>query len=147
MMAVQLDGTDQGAAGETLERSRRRRKFWIIGGLAGIGFVAGFMAGFTQPHKVFDPSLSWSPELTLGLAVAWLVAVIGGGLLYARHTDEFEQAWRYKGVAAGACAYVILYPVWLLLWKGGVAPEPMHFVIFLAFMAVTLVASLFYRVR
>lgn len=147
MMVVGLDGADQDASGEALERSRRRRKFWIIGGLAGIGFVAGFVAGFTQPHKLFDPSLSWSPELTLGLAVAWLVAVIGGGLLYARHTDEFELAGSYKAVAAGAGAYIVLYPVWLLLWKGGVAPEPMHFVIFLGFMAVTLIASLFHRVR
>ena len=134
-------------SGEALERSRRRRKYWIIGVLAGIGFVAGFTAGFTQPHRLFDPSLSWSPELTLSLAVAWLVAVIGGGLLYARHTDEVEMANGYKAVAVGAVAYVVLYPVWLLLWKGGVLPEPMHFVIFLAFMAVTMVASLFYRVR
>ena len=134
-------------SGEALERSRRRRKYWIIGVLAGIGFVAGFTAGFTQPHRLFDPSLSWSPALTVSLAVAWLVAVIGGGLLYGRHFDEFELANGYKAAAVGAGAYIVLYPVWLLLWKGGVLPEPMHFVIFLAFMAVTMVASLFYRVR
>lgn len=134
-------------SGEALERNRRRRKYWIVGILAGIGFVAGFVTGFTQPETLFDPTRAWPPELTIMLAVAWLVAVIGGGLLYARHTDEFELAWSYKAVAVGAAAYILLYPVWLLLWKGGVAPEPMHFVLFLGFMAVTMIASLFYRVR
>ena len=137
----------QGATGETLERARRRRKYWLLGVLVGVGFTAGFLSGFTQADGLFDPAQKWPPALGLGLAIAYLVAAVGGGILYSRHTDEFERASQYKAVTLGAGAYIVVYPVWLLLWKSGFVPEPMHFVLYLLFMVTILGASLFYRVR
>ena len=137
----------QGASGETLERSRRRRKFWLLGILVVICFTAGFLSGFTQADRLFDPAHKWPPALGLGLAIAYLVAAVGGGILYSRHTDEFERATQYKAVTLGASAYIVVYPVWLLLWKSGFVPEPMHFIIYLLFMVTILAGSLFYRVR
>ena len=141
------DGADAAASGERLERARRRRKYWIIGTIFVLGFVGGFTAGFTQADDLFDPAHTWPPALAIGLAVFFLVAVSGGGWLYSRQLDEFERTAKYKAVSAAASSYVIVYPVWLLLWKGGLVPEPMHVVIFLVFAAVMMIASLFYRVR
>ena len=135
------------ASGETLERSRRRRKYWIIGTIFVAGFTGGFLSGFTQADHLFDPAHKWPPALGIGLVVAYLVAAVGGGLLYSRHIDEFERLSQYKAVAFGAGAYILVYPVWLLLWKSGFVPEPLHFVIYLLVLATVLAASLFYRVR
>lgn len=137
----------QDASGEMLERARRRRKYWLLGVLVGVGFAAGFLSGFTQADRLFDSTHKWPPALGLGLAIAYLVAAVGGGILYSRHTDEFERAAQYKAVTLGAGAYIVAYPVWLLLWKSGFVAEPMHFVLYLLFIAVVLAASLFYRVR
>lgn len=134
-------------SGEALERSRRSRKVWLIGTLVAVGFVAGFLGGYTQADALFDPAQKWPPALGVGLAILYLVAVIGGGLLLSRFTDEFERMAQYKATTAGAISYIVVYPVWLLLWKSGLVPEPMHFIIYLLFMAVVLIASLFYRVR
>ena len=142
--ASKLEGA---APGEALERSRRRRKLWIIGTIVVAGFAGGFLSGFTQADRLFDATHKWPPALGIGLVIAYLVAAVGGGLLYARHVDEFERMSQYKAVAFGAGAYILVYPVWLLLWKSGFVPEPMHFVIYLLVLATVLAASLFYRVR
>ena len=146
-MMAKANGFRDEQSGEALERSRRRRKLFLLGVLVGGGFAAGFLSGFTQADKLFDPAQKWPPALGLGLAIAYLVAAIGGGLLYSRHTDEVERLGQYKAVTLGAGAYIIVYPVWLLLWKSGFVPEPMHFVLYILFMAVFLAASVFYRVR
>ncbi|HTU12293.1 MAG TPA: hypothetical protein VMG08_15485 [Allosphingosinicella sp.] len=146
-MMAKASGTDGAGSGETLERRRRLRKYWIIGALFVAGFIGGFTAGFTQADDLFDPAHRWPPALAIGLTAAYLFAVCFGGWLYSRHLDEFERTAKYKAVSAAASSYVIVYPVWLLLWKGGFVPEPMHFVIFLLFTAAMLIASFFYRVR
>lgn len=146
-MMAKAGGTDGSASGEVLERTRRRRRFWLIAALFAVGFVGGVTAGFTQADQLYDSAHKWPPALGIGLAAAYLVAGIWGGILYSRQLDEFERTAKYKTVSAAATAYVLVYPVWLLLWKSGLAPEPMHFPIFLLFMAVMLVASFFYRVR
>jgi len=146
-MMAKVEDFDGAASGEALERSRRRRKYWLLGILGGGGFAAGFLSGYTQADQLFDPAYKWPPALGVGLVIAYLVAAIGGGMLYSRYTDEFARMAQYKAVALGAGAYVIVYPVWLLLWKSGLVPEPMHFIIYLLFMAVVLIASLFYRVH
>ena len=146
-MMVKADGIEGAGTGEALERSRRSRKVWLLGLLVAGGFVGGFLSGYTQADALFDSTQTWPPALGIGLAIFYLVAVVGGGLLLSRYTDEFERLAQYKATSAGAVAYIIVYPVWLLLWKGGLVPEPMHFIIYLLFMAVVLIASLVYRVR
>ncbi|HYD14374.1 MAG TPA: hypothetical protein VEC11_16130 [Allosphingosinicella sp.] len=147
MMVAKMGATEGAASGEVLERNRRRRKFWIIGTLFVAGFVGGFTAGFTQADDLLDPNHFWPPALAISLAAAFLVVVIVGAIFYGRHLDEFEKAAKQKSVVAAAGAYVLVYPVWLLLWKGGLVREPMHFVIFIGFVAVMGLAKLFHRVR
>ena len=146
-MMAKANGFRDEQSGEALERSRRRRKLLLLGVLVGGGFAAGFLSGFTQADKLFDPAQKWPPALGLGLAAAYLLAAFGGGYLYSRQIDEFERMGQYKAVALGAGAYALVYPVWLLLWKSGLVPEPMHFLIYVLFMVTILGASLFYRVR
>ena len=146
-MMVKAEEIEGGGSGEALERSRRSRKVWLIGVLVAAGFVGGFLSGYTQADALFDSTRTWPPALGVGLAILYLVAVVGGGVLLSRYTDEFERMAQYRATTAGAVAYIVVYPVWLLLWKSGLVPEPMHFIIYLLFMAVVLIASLFYRVR
>lgn len=146
-MMEKAGGIDGSVPGEALERGRRRRKFRIIAILFAVGFVGGFAAGFTQSDDLFDPARKWPPALAAALAGLYLVAAIWGGILYARSLDEFDRVANYKAVSAAATSYVAVYPVWLLLWKGGLLPEPMHVILFLIFAFTMAVASFFYRVR
>ena len=43
-----------------------------------------------------------------------------------------EQLWFSS---YGASAFVVAYPAWFLLWKGGLLPEPHHLALFLIFYA------------
>jgi MFS family permease len=132
--------------GEQLERQRRGRKAVIIGGLIVVGFTIGFVTGFSQADNLFVAG-SWPQALSMGLAVAYLATVIGGGIALSRHSDEFELNAQYKAAAAAGAAYMLIYPPWFLLWMGDVAVEPMHGVLFLAFWLVLALASIFYRFR
>lgn len=132
--------------GERLERARHRRKYVIVGGLAAIGFVAGFAAGYGDGAGLFAGE-GWPPAMAAGFAIAYLAAAIGGGIALSRQTDEVERLGQYKAVAAAAASYVLAYPVWFLLWKGGFLAEPMHLALFALFAVSMIAASLFYRFR
>jgi hypothetical protein len=134
-------------SGEQLEQARRRRKAVIIGGLVVIGFAGGFITGFTEAKSLFSGERSWPPGLSIGLACAYLAAVIGGGMAISRQTDEFEQQTQYKAVAVAALAYLLVYPPWFLLWMADLAREPIHWVLFLIFWVALALASIFYRFR
>ena len=140
-------GSDAAGAGEKLDRQRRRRKWIIIGGLAIIGFVGGFITGFTEADTMFSGPRAWPAPLSIGLAVAYLATLLGGGIALARHTDEFELQAQYKAVAAAAAAYMLIYPPWFVLWMADLVREPMHGVLFLVFWLSLALASLFYRFR
>jgi hypothetical protein len=134
--------------GERLDRQRRFRKRIIIGGLIIIGFVGGFITGFTEAESLLEGGTgAWPPALSIGLACAYLAGMIGGGLAISRHTDEFELQTQYKAVAAAAAGYMLIYPPWFVLWMGNLVREPMHGVLFLIFWVSLALASLFYRFR
>ena len=138
---------DSPDAGQRLEFARRRRKWVILGGLIVVGFAGGFISGFTQADNLFTGATAWPPALSIGLALAYLGAVIGGGIAIGRQSDEFELQTQYKAVAVAAAAYLLVYPPWFLLWMANLVREPIHCVLFLIFWGVLALASLFYRFR
>ena len=146
MMAAKAAGVSE-AAGERRERARRTRKAVLIGGIALVGAVSGFMIGYLDAESLIDPSRTWPPAMAIGLAFAYLAAVLGGGLALARQTDELELSRQYKAIAAAAGLYVLAYPVWFFLWKGTLLPEPGHELLFILFWLGMAGASLFYRFR
>jgi hypothetical protein len=140
-------GSEPLGAGESQERRRRTRKAWIIGSAFAIGLVAGLLVGFQEGEDLFLHSDGWPPALAVGIALSYLVVVIIGGIALGRQTDEVELQRQYKAVAVAALVYVLAYPIWFSLWMGGLVPEPMHAVLFIAFWASLAAAFLFYRFR
>ena len=133
--------------GEALERARRRRKFAIFALIFALAFPAGFAVGFTEAEELLVPGDRWPPALALGLSLAYLGLVLGGAIALRRQVDEFERMAQYKAISTAAGAYALIYPVWFLWWKGGFVPEPMHAALYVGFMIVFMIASLFYRFR
>lgn len=133
--------------GERAERARRNRRIGIVAATFAAGLAAGLASGLHDGARSFAPGAGWPPAMAIAIAVSYLVAVVGGGVLLARHTDEVALHNQYKAVAVGALCYVIVYPIWFALWMGALLPEPIHLALFILFMATTMLASLYYRFR
>ena len=52
----------------------------------------------------------------------------------------------FYSALAGA-GYMLAYPAWFLLWKGGVVAEPIHWVLFVGFWLLLAGGTIFYRFR
>jgi hypothetical protein len=141
------DSTPRGE-GERRDAARRRTRLAIIIALAVAGFIPGLYLGYNDGAAFFEnrPSV-WSPTFSLGLAVLYLVAVLGGGLLLRNVTDEVERQNGYKAASFAGMALMIVYPVWYLLWRGGFVAEPVHWMLFFIFWLSLALASLYYRFR
>lgn len=139
--------TEAQMSGEQLEKARRSRKIWIIFLVVLFGLGVGFMVGFSQGENLFAGGGSWPPAMAAGLACAYVAAVIGGSIAMSRNTDEFERLRSYQAVSVGAFFYILLYPVWFLLWMGGLVPEPSHELLFIGFYLASFSGFLFYRFR
>jgi hypothetical protein len=134
--------------GERREAARRRKRWLIVAALAAVGLVPGFYMGYQDGAAMAQsrPSL-WSPTLAAAMAAIYLLAVIGGGLLLSRVTDELERQRGYKAVSFAGAALMIVYPVWFLLWRGGFVAEPVHWMLFVLFWLSLALATLWYRFR
>ena len=133
--------------GERLERNRRRRKLLIIAALAAVGGVGGGIVGARENDQLFNLAHPWPPTLCLTLAVLLLFAVGIGKFALRGQIDEVERMAKLKATHVGASLFLLGYPIWFLLWKGGFVPEPQHVVIYAVLLIVMLLASLFYRFR
>jgi hypothetical protein len=134
--------------GERREASRRRQRWLIVAGLALVGIVPGFYLGYQDGAAIAQSRpLAWPPALAAGLAGLYLLAVIGGGMLMNRVMDELERQRGYKAVSAAGTVLMIVYPTWFLLWRGGLVPEPVHWMLFVLFWASLALATLWYRFR
>ena len=149
MMSMGSIGVSDRPGGESAERARRKQKLVIVGGVFAVGMIVGFLVGFREAEAdfLFDRSQPWPPAMAIGIAFSYLAAVIGGGIALSRHTDEYERMAQYKAVAFAALVYMLVYPVWFVLWMGALVPEPHHGLLFGAFWLSLVAASLFYRFR
>lgn len=132
--------------GERLYAQRRRRFWTILGGLALLGAVAGFVFGFISGHS--DAGGTSPDPLFMTLAAA---GVVLAGFLTAflswrffENVDELEIADNLWASLIGFYAYAILFPVWWALHQLGKAPEPDDWLIF---GAVLLTATAAYAIR
>jgi len=133
--------------GERLEQARNSRKAWLLIALMAVGGLIGFVVAMSGGKDPFTDPDGWPPAMAIGIAILFVAATVGGGLILARQTDEVQLLAQYKAVAFAALAYVLAYPIWFCLWMGGLAPEPMHGALFAIFWLSLAGASLFYRVR
>jgi hypothetical protein len=134
--------------GERREAARRRKRWLIVAGLAIVGIVPGFYMGYQDGSAMAQsrPSL-WPPAVAAALAAVYLLAVIGGGVLMNTVMDELERQRGYKAVSFAGTALMVVYPTWFLLWRGGLVPEPVHWILFILFWLNLALATLWYRFR
>lgn len=147
MTGVTMDRFDA-RSGEAAERTRRRR-FWTI---VGACFVAGLPVGFFAAHfEEGDRSgfLSGTlpPWFAVLASVVTLGAIVGGSLLMLRQIDEMERRDNLLANSMGMFAMVAVYPVWFLLWRGGLTGEPHHGVLFLLVFGASLVTYIVLKLR
>ena len=134
------------SGGEAAERATRRRRLMILSGPFAAGLMLGGYVGFRE-FDILSGNADWPPAVAIGLAAAFLLSVLGASLLLNRQMDEVERLNSYRASSIAGTFYFIAYPVWFLLWKGGLVPEPMHGALFLGFWAILIAAYLYYRYR
>jgi hypothetical protein len=133
--------------GERSQRARARRQIAVKATLFLIGLAAGVYVGYAVVANDFDMSLSFPRHVAVGLAALYVVALSVGSLLLDKSIDELERHRAYKAITVPATAYMIVYPVWFLLWKGQLMVEPVHWILFVGFLVLLLVATAYYRFR
>jgi hypothetical protein len=134
-------------AGERVNAMRRRKKYAVLAVLFAAGLGTGFYVGHSDADSMFNRETSWDPNISLLFTAIFLIAIIGGSIALRSSTDEVERQAQYKAVAAAGAFYMLLYPSWFMLWKGGHVPEPHHGIVFVIFWLSLAGASLWYRFR
>lgn len=134
--------------GELREATVRRRRMIVTGVLFAAGLFSGIYVGYQEAGAAFHGGPgAWSPTVALLLAAVYFLAIVGGSLLLHSAIDEVERQASYKAVSFAGAVYILVYPLWFLLWKGGFVAEPVHWVLFSLFWLSLAAATLFYRFR
>jgi len=120
-------------------KARRFRLQLIIGGLMGAGAVLGFFSAMFE----IDGG-GFMEGIPAGWAIAASIILIGalsyGGWRYHLATDELDRRDHQWASVAALNFYIGGYATWYLWWRGGLVSEPQHQTVFVATMAVMLLA-------
>ena len=131
------DGENFGAAAE----SRRRRRYWTLMALAS---AAALVIGFTG-RLLGTPYGPIAPAAAIGLAAALILLTVVGNWVYFRSIDELEVASNLVGGLWGFYAFMVGWPLWQILWRGGLAPEPEMLPLYVGAGAVAVAGFLWKR--
>jgi hypothetical protein len=134
-------------SGEQRLMVRQRRIYAIKGGLFVVGLLTGMITGYVAGDQGFGEDARWPTELAVALAVTYVTTIVTGAYLLWGLTDELERGLQNKSFVLAGLVYIIAYPIWFTLWKGGLLPEPSHTLLFLAFYLSMACSYLFYRFR
>jgi len=139
--------TDDRLSGEVRDRANTRRQILLFVGLAIAGGAVGFT--FAMFETKTDVALGGTipPAVAVALAIVSLVAMVWGTLAYKRRIDEVVLRENIYAGACGAFAVFVGYPVWFLLWKGSLLPEPSHMVMYGVLYVVTCAVYLVRKYR
>lgn len=127
--------------GERLERSRRRRYWRVLVGLAAGGMAVGFVFGFVSGHRdvPLDQAVAAVPDGAVIALLAFAIATFTYGCwAFLQSIDEVDLADNLWGSTASYYTYAILFPSWWVLGQAGISSAPNHWTIFV----VSLVAGL-----
>lgn len=106
-------------------QQRRRRMYTIIGGLFGAGLISGLLVGYFEDEKRgLLAGNSIPPEIAIFSAVMFAIAVTFGTWRYIRAADELERRINAASTVMAGNVLLLGFPIWFLLWKGGLVPEP-----------------------
>ncbi len=138
---------DEPAVGEQRLKARSRRWWQILLGAGAAGLIPGFLLGYKVNDGLFDPATVWPAWIAILLAGSFLIAVSLASWLLYRQVDEHQRQNYGKAAVLAAGLFIILYPVWFILWMGALAPEPIHWVMFLFVYLTYGAGCLYYRYR
>lgn len=125
----------------TVEEGRRRRRYWTLMGLALAAAVVIGLAG----RILGTPYGPIAPAAAIGLTAALLLLAVVGNWIYFRSIDELEVAANLVGGFWGFYAFMVGLPVWHMLWRGGLAPEPEMLTLYVGAGAIALAGFLWKR--
>lgn len=129
--------------GEIAERARQNRARLTMLGSAVFGAATGF--AITQVPQLPDGQVS--PIAAILITLSYATVVVIASVLFLRRSDEVEVRANNEAAALGLYGYVIFYPSWLFLSKGGLLPEPNHLTVFLITAAIVAVAYFWRKAR
>lgn len=112
--------------GERREAVRSRR--WTV--YLACLVLAGFVIGFGYAMVEDDATGAIPAWAAITACIAYVVSITLGFAYLKRASDELEVVNNLWAMAAAAFAYLIGYPCWYVLWRGGLVPEPGHEIIF-----------------
>jgi hypothetical protein len=127
---------------------QRRKRWLIVAGLFAVGVIAGYSAGhYNSEPEAVPGAWAWSPTIAAILAGIYLMACIGGSFLLNAVLDEVDRQRGHKAMSFAGNVLIAVYPTWYMLWRGGLAVEPIHWMLFALFWLSLALATLWYRYR
>jgi uncharacterized membrane protein YphA (DoxX/SURF4 family) len=140
--------SDGVGAGERAGKARRKRILGIVAMLMIAGGVVGFLTAFFEDKSGAGFLQGTLPPWAAILCSAVLiVALTWGSWKFFQAVDEVELRDNYIGSTVALYFYMTAYPVWYLLWRGTLVPEPSHEWIFVGTGAVMMIAYLWKKLR
>ena len=121
--------------GELMEARRRRLLWTTIGIIMFGGAVIGFIAGLTAAMNKVSINEVWTAlpaPAMIGLVLFTLACFFYGTWRFAKAADEVEIADNLWGSTASYYVYATLFPVWWVLAKARIVPEPQDWTIYFA---------------
>jgi hypothetical protein len=128
--------------GERAYAARQARMRWIIAAQIGCAAaIIGVAIWFRQDGGGIAPTGA------IGIAVLYLVAMLGCGWWACRRVDEVEMAANIRALAASAIFFGLVYPPWYFIWKAGLTIEPVHEALYAGAIAVAALSYCWVRLR
>ncbi|HEX8553711.1 MAG TPA: hypothetical protein VF695_03300 [Sphingomonas sp.] len=151
MTGLMMRKDDVGRApgpGEAAARAQRKRMWITIGALAAAGLPIGFFAALLEEDYKGGIMTGTLPAWFAILAAAtFVIAVVAGTIVLYRRVDELERRDNMMAGAVGANVMCIAYPVWFVVWKGGLVQAPDALYLFLATLGSTLISYLYLKLK
>ncbi len=114
-------------AGERLEAQRRRRLWGSVGVLFVAGAISGAVTGYGAASRNLKINEIWAslpqPAVLALVGIALAVFVAGCWRFY-RSIDEVELGDNLWASTASYYVYATLFPVWWVLAKANILPQP-----------------------
>ncbi len=104
------------------KRDQRRRTLSYLVSLAIAGIGGGLLAYVLNLAKASPGGLDGSTAIVL--ALLFVATMMAANWLYLRSADELTWAINIRASFWALMFFVALYPVWLILWTGGLVPKP-----------------------
>ncbi len=131
-------------------RAQKRKRTWYAtcAILLGMGLLTGFLLGFFEKDgsELLAPD-SIPGSIAILSAIIMTAALTVGQYYFFASSDELERRNMLNAVAMSGNAILAGFPLWFILWKGGLVPEPDAFVLFAAAYAANIVTYFWYKLR